>query len=220
MLLFLFFWERQKNVRWFMDQYTEALAKYPRAEMGFIGHSNGTYLLASALKRYQASQFGRVVFAGSVVPTAFPWDPLIERKRLKAIQNYVATSDIIVGVFPGFYELIGLTDLGSAGHNGFRDNEGKKNAVTFVRGGHGAALRPEIYESLIRFVIDGKFVDIPESLMAKKRSSITVWLSKFNWIVWLLLASGLLSGVWLIAQIDPVYLLLYLSGLYALLYTT
>jgi pimeloyl-ACP methyl ester carboxylesterase len=220
MLLFLFLWERQKNVRWFMDQYTEALARYPQAQMGFIGHSNGTYLLASALKRYQASQFGRVVFAGSVVPTTFPWNDLIASGRLKAIQNYVATSDTIVGVFPGFYELIGLTDLGSAGHNGFRDNEGRKNAVTFVRGGHSAAIRPEIYESFVRFVIDGKSADIPKPLIAKKRSSITVWLSKFNWVIWLLLASVWFFGAWLIIQVNPIYLWLYFGGLYALLYTT
>ena len=40
---------RQSNVRWFMDQYTMALAKYPNAKFSFVGHSNGTYLLASAM---------------------------------------------------------------------------------------------------------------------------------------------------------------------------
>lgn len=41
--------DRQSKVRWFMDQYTDALATYPDArEMDFIGHSNGTYILGAA----------------------------------------------------------------------------------------------------------------------------------------------------------------------------
>lgn len=56
MAAFLLVSDRQKNVRWFMDKFTEAKARYPNLrEVDFVGHSNGTFILASALRRY-ASQ--------------------------------------------------------------------------------------------------------------------------------------------------------------------
>src|SRR5262249_17192292 len=68
MAAFLFRPDREKFVRWFMDQYTETLAKYPNARTrDFIGHSNGTYLLATALESYKSMKIRRVAFAGSVV---------------------------------------------------------------------------------------------------------------------------------------------------------
>ncbi len=187
MLRFLFLAERQKNVRWFMDQYTEALARYPKAKFGFIGHSNGTYLLASALQLYRACKFERVAFAGSVVRTRFPWDDMIRRQSVTGVRNYVATSDGIVGVFPGFYEFVGLSDLGSAGHNGFSDNEAKRNQVTFVKGGHAAALHPDVHDSLVGFVVDNQKIEPPVKLIAGDRSSLVKLLSRLNWLVWLVL---------------------------------
>jgi hypothetical protein len=70
MLPFLLPWKRREKVLWLMDQYTEALAVYPQANFSYVGHSNGTYLLARALEENQSCHFKRVVFAGSVVPTA------------------------------------------------------------------------------------------------------------------------------------------------------
>ena len=79
MLSFLLFGNRQENVRWFVDQYVESLALYPKAEKrSFIGHSNGTYLAATALDKYQSIRFDQVYFAGSVVPSNFRWDRLKE----------------------------------------------------------------------------------------------------------------------------------------------
>jgi len=220
MLRFLLLAERQKNVRWFMDEYTEALARYPRAKFGFIGHSNGTYLLASALQLYKACRFERVAFAGSVVRTRFPWDELIRRHSVSGVRNYVATSDGIVGVFPGFYELVGLSDLGSAGHNGFSDNDAKQNQVTFVRGGHAAALHPDVHDSLVSFVIDNRLIEPPVELIAKNRSAFVVWASKLNWVVWILLLVAIAAGgvaVW--HFLGGLYLALYFAVILLLMYT-
>lgn len=221
MLRFLLLAERQKNVRWFMDEYTEALARYPGAKFGFIGHSNGTYILASALQLYKACQFERVAFAGSVVQTRFPWDELIRRHSVSGVQNYVATSDGIVGVFPGFYELVGLSDLGSAGHNGFSDNDAKQNQVTFVRGGHAAALHPDVHHSLVSFVIDNKRVEPPVELIAEKRSGFVVWASRLNWLVWILLLVAIVLGGFVIWQFSGgfSYVALYLAVVLILMYT-
>jgi hypothetical protein len=43
--------ERRKRTGWLMDQYVTAKAAYPNAVFSFIGHSNGTYLAASATAR-------------------------------------------------------------------------------------------------------------------------------------------------------------------------
>lgn len=145
---FLLFSERQRNVRWFMDEYTENLARYPTARFCFVGHSNGTYLLGSALRRYASCRFDRVVLAGSVLPRTLQWKVFFEQGRVGAVQNYVATADWVVAWFPAFFEFVaGLlgrqADLGSAGHNGFLDDVARRHMVWSVRGGHGAAIAVE-----------------------------------------------------------------------------
>jgi alpha-beta hydrolase superfamily lysophospholipase len=93
---------RQRNVRWFMDQYTAAIAKYPNARVSFLGHSNGTYLLANALRHYPCCRFERAIFAGSVVRTTFPWDQMIAEGRIKQVRNVVAASDGSPQYLPAF----------------------------------------------------------------------------------------------------------------------
>ena len=120
MLLFALPWTRRAKVAWFMDQYAENLVLYPKAEFSFIGHSNGTYLVAQALKEYQCCKFNRIVFAGSVVPKEYDWYQYTHReKRVKLVLNYVATFDWVVAIFPNFLHFI-QRDLGSAGHDGFK----------------------------------------------------------------------------------------------------
>ena len=100
MLPFLLPSRRRAKVEWLMDQYTEALARYPKAEYSFVGHSNGTYMLARALRDYPACHFKRVVFAGSVVRCDYEWAKLLREKRVEAVLNYVATADWVVALFP------------------------------------------------------------------------------------------------------------------------
>jgi predicted esterase len=192
MARFLLSVERQKNVRWFVDQYTELRALYPRARIGFVGHSNGTYLLASALERYRACHFHRAVFAGSVVRTDFPWDRFVAERRIDGIANFVATNDLVVGVFPAFFERIGIGDLGGAGHNGFLDNEGRRFSITYLKGGHSAAIRDELFPSMVSFLLEGRTLTVPPALDAKRQEALAVVMSKLNWLVWILLGAAAL----------------------------
>lgn len=184
MLGFLLQPERQDNVRWFMDQFTEALARYPNARISFVGHSNGTYLLASALQRYRACSFDRVVFAGSVVPRWFPWDTMLREKRIDRIQNYVATKDWVVAIFPALFELFPKGDLGSAGHNGFTDSEGQRYAVRFIDGAHSAALVRENFEVLARFALGDEAAAPLSKLVQPERSASIVICSKLCPLIW------------------------------------
>jgi pimeloyl-ACP methyl ester carboxylesterase len=190
--------ERQKNVRWFMDQYTEALARYPKAGMSFIGHSNGTYLLASALARYPACVFERAVFAGSVVNREFPWDKHVEDNRLTAIQNYVATADWVVAIFPAIFERLrkANSDLGSAGHSGFADRDPPVYEVTYIQGGHGAAIVPDNFETIGNFILGDDIATLKPELAAHSQTNAVIWAGKLCLLIGLALVAIALIPMW------------------------
>ena len=192
---FLLWEDRQKNVRWFMDQVTELTARFPNLkEIHFIGHSNGTYVLASALQNYNTLKLGNAVLAGSVVRRDFPWGEY--SGRIKRIRNYVGSSDIVVGFFPRLFELPLLTalnhDIGSAGFNGFTDPFGNANETRFVRGAHDAALVKANIPSIVDFIIHGKKTEV-ESVVTQDRSNYLQLLSNCCWLVWLFLVVLMLA---------------------------
>lgn len=137
---FLFESVRQRHVRWFMDEYTEALARYPQVKaehIRFFGHSNGTYLLADALQRYSSMKVGNVVLAGSVVPTDYDWSCL--QDRVGAIRSYAGTHDWVVALFPRVFELWGIKRLGNRlGGGGFHGFKDPRVENVLVSGAHSA----------------------------------------------------------------------------------
>ena len=100
MLPFILPWVRQEKVEWLMDEYVGAKARYPNASFSYVGHSNGTYLLARALRDYPAVRFRNVLFAGSVVRRDYRWDQAIRAGQVICVVNMVATSDWVVAIFP------------------------------------------------------------------------------------------------------------------------
>ncbi len=97
---------REKYVKWFMDEYTETLARYPKAsEVHFVGHSNGTYLLAAALERYESLHVGHVVFAGSVISKNYEWNELLKKRPDLRVRNYAAVDDWVDPLRRSFYTL-------------------------------------------------------------------------------------------------------------------
>lgn len=161
LLPFLLPWNRREKVRWFMDQYVEARARYPKAKrISYVGHSNGTYLLSRALRDYSTPHFDRVVFAGSVVRTDYRWEDYIPT-RVARVLNYVATADWVVAIFPGFLGRFkigrALFDLGGAGFDGFTkvklDPHAPLNDVEYIVGTHSAALREFNWDYIANFVV-------------------------------------------------------------------
>lgn len=207
---FLFSMFRRAKIRWFMDKYSEAYARHPRARFHFIGHSNGTYLLAGALKRYQACRFERVAFAGSVVPRNFPWDKMVRQQRVKNLRNDLASGDWVVAIFPRFFEQLRevlrlpVGDIGSSGVCGFQDNEGNKHQVAYVEGGHGAAIAPENHPSLVRYVLGIDASPKPDAGV-RLATQLAPWVSRctclcgFIWLLLVLLpltASAAATYIW------------------------
>lgn len=198
MLPFLLPTKRKEKVEWLMDQYAEALAQYPNAEFSFVGHSNGTYLLARALEDYPSCRFKHVVFAGSVVRTRYNWKAAIAREQVRKVLNYVATADWVVAFFPRAIQMLRWQDLGSAGHDGFDSVvPGTLEQVCFVRGGHGAALNEANWDAIARFVLTGQKVEPPAGI-ASTRQSLAV---KLPGLVAPLLWAGILV---LVAMVYPI----------------
>ncbi|HYN82317.1 MAG TPA: hypothetical protein VES88_12505 [Gemmatimonadaceae bacterium] len=226
MLPFLLPSTRRAKVEWLMDEYTEDLALYPNAAFSFVGHSNGTYLLARALQDYPACHFQRVVFAGSVVSTRYDWSHMLERERVKAVLNYVATSDWVVAFFPKGFQQLRLQDLGSAGHDGFRESsQVGLSQIRFVHGNHSTAVQEANWDAIARFVVHGE-VQKPESpLYGKTRSSWVVLGGLAPPVIWLIIVliaagAGLLL-VWALwgqpEWLRTVALIVYLAALFRVL---
>ena len=188
---------RRAKVEWLIDQYTENLALYPCADFSFVGHSNGTYLLAKALVDYPACRFKNVVFAGSVVRTDYDWDEKIRTGRVQAVLNYVASADWVVAFFPKALQILGLQDLGSAGHDGFAvpPDDLTVQQVRFVKGGHGAALQEENWDSIAKFIVDpAASLEEPQEIVASTRSPLVVLPGFAAPLLWLVIAATL---VWI-----------------------
>jgi pimeloyl-ACP methyl ester carboxylesterase len=147
---------RNRQVRLLMDRYAEARSMYPNAALSFLGHSNGTYVMASALRRYPACRFARVAFLGSILHRRFPW-----RREMQAcvgqLRNYVATQDCVVAIFPSFFEAVRILplnrDFGSAGHTGFTQVDNRFQNVAYLEGGHGTGLEPQHRAAILSFLM-------------------------------------------------------------------
>lgn len=190
---------RRKFVRWFMDTYTETLARYPNVRrVDFIGHSHGTYLLGEALRKYRSMKVGRVVLGGSVLPQDYDWKMVFEREQVQVVRNYVADDDWVVALFPRLFELYPMhwlnRDLGSAGFNGFhagKDGPGRQPVenIKLIQGGHGAFLGE--LAAIVDFLLAPRgakvSVPTPNTKMPKRYwLKLVTWFSKrAPWAVWL-----------------------------------
>jgi predicted esterase len=207
---FLLYWDRQKNVRQFMDEYTENIAQYPNAtRFDFIGHSNGTYILASALQHYDTLQVGRVFFAGSVVPKHYHWRDLMTDRRVEKVVNVVATGDWVVAIFPKLYEQVadwlgdepmtGFLDIGAAGFRGFQDADdpqGRVRNIQFAEGQHGTGVEVSDrrkLEAIVAYAVDGDERDLAVFQDSRSQWGWLDVLSNVSWAVWLLLAAIVLG---------------------------
>lgn len=227
MLRFLLLGSRRRNVRWFMDEYTEAIAQAPaEASVHFVGHSNGTHLLAEGLRRYSTMRVDRVALMGSVVPRNFEWDTLATQGRVTQVRNDRASADFIVGVFPGFFQrlaaVIPLTwfkDIGDGGFIGFMNPALRQHENFYFPGGHSAAYQADgNLESLAAYLIDGDTTDPPG--LVGTPSALATYASRLNWFVWFLLLLLLTAigvgifqvwGVWWLVGYLVVLILLLLT---------
>jgi hypothetical protein len=177
MLPFVLPWIRRQKVEWLMHEYCEAVAQYPNATFHYVGHSNGTYLGAAAMRDYQGCHFQRVVFAGSVVHPGYDWAARAVDSGVIAVVNYVATRDWVVAMAPNaLRHLRWLFDLGGAGHVGFGPQVPPfVNNLSYISGGHSAAIAEERWDEIAAFIVNGAIPPtktIPNAFQPRQRFDI------------------------------------------------
>jgi alpha-beta hydrolase superfamily lysophospholipase len=151
-LRFIFPAQRRANVPLFTDQFTEAKAKYPLADISIIAHSNGTFIVGEGLKKVPAMRFTAVSLAGSVLPVDYPWDDRKLNGQVLRVRNDVASKDFPVAVLASGVRGLGQRDVGTGGFDGFNGSATK--FVGWHNGGHGAAFDGGNKASIARFVLD------------------------------------------------------------------
>ncbi|MEM9545324.1 MAG: hypothetical protein AAGA77_05090 [Bacteroidota bacterium] len=196
---FLLLGQREKKVQWLMEEYLKALAYYPKAQFSFVGHSNGTYLLAEALNTYESCRFKNVVFASSVVNTKYDWASKLKEGKVENVLNYTATTDVVVAWFPYFFEKIGSSRLGGAGHVGFKSKA--IDQIGYIKGYHSASREEENWDSIAEFIINGPKKKENWGIIAEEQSWVFKGFNIFahrGLIVLLLLSIivGLGFGLW------------------------
>jgi pimeloyl-ACP methyl ester carboxylesterase len=231
---FLLYWDRQKYVRQFMDEYTENIAQYPNVKrFDFVGHSNGTYILASALQHYETLKVNRVFFAGSVVPKHYPWKKLMAEGRVEKVKNVVASGDWVVALFPKFFEQIadwwgirpttGLLDLGAAGFRGFLDADdaqGRVQNLQFAAGQHGTGVDVadnRKLQAIVDYSVEGDERNLVVFEETKAQWGWLDVLSNVSWLAWVAIAALVVLSVLAAFAIGPIVGLVFAVVLLALL---
>jgi pimeloyl-ACP methyl ester carboxylesterase len=204
MVPFVLPWIRRWKSEWLMDHYVEACAHYPKADISFVGHSNGTYLLARALRDYPAVHFKRVVLAGSVIRRDFDWikqlasDSSDRRPRVSAVLNYVATHDWVVAIFSkAFQPLRFFFDLGSAGHDGFDQYKcryPRLHESHYIEGSHSAALNETQWNDIARFIVKGEPIPGPPDGDFKRHRRW--WMVALGWASPVLVVGLIVVVIW------------------------
>ena len=127
------------------------------------------------------------------MPKDYLWSNYIEEKRIEKVLNYVATCDWVVAIFPNFLHWF-QKDLGSAGHDGFRQQHSQVENITYIRGKHNAALSEYNWDAIAKFIVE----DSPDSEVLKPpeiyqegRFNLLSIIGKFPWVIWLLIIIGL-----------------------------
>lgn len=165
--------QRRKLVSAFRDLYSQRLAENPLTEFDFIGHSNGTYMLAHALAESPSIRFRHVVLAAPVLPTDFDWATLFERGQVQKLRYDAASGDWAVAVLCQALRALGQTDVGRAGVVGFGEGnpaDSRLQMVAWHSGSHDAALQFEPggvqdnLQHLLQFAALGKDLGTAEPL--------------------------------------------------------
>ena len=159
-LNFLSIFARKSKVRWFLEMYLTLKVHYPKSDISFVGHSNGTYLAVQAMKLCKSVRFKRMYFAGSVVRTDFNWCDHDEQVSEKVV-NVVNSNDFVISTSPGFIEDLGWSflNIGGAGQLGFKKEcltSKVENFGPFARG-HSGAISRDYWPAISAFINGGDF---------------------------------------------------------------
>jgi pimeloyl-ACP methyl ester carboxylesterase len=211
MLPFVLPWIRRQKVEWLMDEYVGVKSRFPNAEFSYVGHSNGTYLVARALEDYPAARFHNVLLAGSVVRRSYDWAALLKANRVSKVLNVVAMRDWVVALFPMGLEPLRRFfdfDLGGAGFGGFNQARpvakvSNLDEVHYVIGGHGAGPVETQWSRIADFIVNDIVPLSNDPDYTGKQSCFWTGVSKVSTIILfgLLLVFAVALPIWILYPI-------------------
>src|SRR5262249_41317939 len=113
---------RQRQIAWFLEQYSSVADRSNGAPTSVIAHSFGSYLVARSLERFPEVTFERVILCGSIVGRDLPWTRIIHQSRqVQEVLNDYGRLDLWAGV-AGWL----MSDAGPSGRDGFIDDAAGK----------------------------------------------------------------------------------------------
>lgn len=190
---------RRRNLEWFRDAYTEALAHNPQASFSFIGHSNGTYIFGECLRAIPGMRFKRAVLVGSVLPSDYDWENRSKRKQLEQLRVDGSSHDWPVGWLCSLLRGAGMRDVGTGGFEGFtRLNGVNKSEYFWYKGGHSAPLATANLSSLATFAVTGSDVKPRSEDMCGGEGWFALISRALRLLAPVLVAALLVGYVWLL----------------------
>ncbi|MFW2470346.1 esterase/lipase family protein [Burkholderia pseudomallei] len=86
------FFTRQQPIDRVTREIRTIKAKHGSADISVVAHSFGTYVLSKILDEATDLRFHRIVLCGSIVPTKYRWDKVVDRVK-GSVVNDVGTKD-------------------------------------------------------------------------------------------------------------------------------
>ncbi len=108
---------REKRIEWFRREYEKCVAGL-KIRPSIIAHSFGTYIVASALLKYQEIAFDRLILCGSIVRRGYDWSRVLNSGQGNAVLNEYSVRDIWVKL-----PQLAVADAGASGAYGFDSSE-------------------------------------------------------------------------------------------------
>lgn len=148
---------RNSLIPWFVDQFTEYLARHPKSEFYFAGHSNGTYIIGEALKRVPSMSFKRIYLAASVLPPEYQWDDRVKKfNQVDFLRFDMGTEDWPVSILCRVLNKLGVKSIGPGGADGFEWDDNEHVIHNKFNGGHSSMLVEDNTKSIADFLLRGE----------------------------------------------------------------
>lgn len=84
----------------FYDWYSTTLKTHPDVDLKrfdqrpcAIAHSLGSWILGSALQKFEEIQFDKIILAGSILPSDFDWSSLLAKDQVAKVRNECGQED-------------------------------------------------------------------------------------------------------------------------------
>ena len=106
--------ERNKKVEWFRAMFKDIRNRYGDVSPSVIAHSFGTYIVTTALEKYDGISFDKLVLCGSIVRKDYPWEIIFKRQQATRVRNDYGRKDFWAGIAQ-----FAVPGTGPSGREGF-----------------------------------------------------------------------------------------------------